>query len=119
MKPNEFFQKLLEARDCIHLIHWRTKSHAEHTATDYFYKKWTELIDTFAETFQGKYPRIEGPIKIEITGEYYSGEYLMELYKFIDDNYRFIISSSDSDLLNVIADMKGLINKTLYFLSQS
>jgi hypothetical protein len=117
MQPIEFLTFLFSVRDCIHLQHLNTKSFAEHKALNEFYDEWLELADTFIETYQGKYGRIEGDVKIETKIGIDSTEYLKGCYDTIESNYKSIVKASDSDLLNIIADMKGLINHTLYLLT--
>lgn len=51
----EFFGKLFQVRDQIHLIHLSTKSHEIHVVLDDFYKGILELIDSLIESYQGKY----------------------------------------------------------------
>jgi len=118
MQPVEFVTFLFSTRDCIHLQHLNTTSFAEHKALNEFYDEWLELADTFIETYQGKYGRIEGNVGIDIVvGGLDSKGYLEMSYNFIESNYKSIVKASDSDLLNIIADMKGLINHTLYLLT--
>ena len=59
MKANEIVSKMLAARDCVHIAHWATKSYAEHKALGKFYEVWINLVDTFVETYQGRYGRID------------------------------------------------------------
>ena len=49
---------LIELRDKAHLFHWNTTSYSKHKATGKFYDGLTDLIDTFVETYQGKYGRL-------------------------------------------------------------
>jgi hypothetical protein len=117
MQPVEFVTFLFATRDCIHLQHLNTKSFAEHKALGEFYDEWLELADSFIETYQGKYSRIEGDVKIETKIGVDSTEYLKGCYEIIESSYKSIVKASDSDLLNIIADMKGLINHTLYMIT--
>lgn len=117
MQPIEFVTFLFSTRDCIHLQHLNTKSFAEHKALDTFYNEWLELSDSFIETYQGKYGRIEGAVNIEAKIGIDSTEYIKSCYDTIEENYKSIVKASDSDLLNIIADMKALINHTLYMLT--
>jgi hypothetical protein len=118
MKPIEVLNKFLEARDCIHLLHWDTTSFAEHKALGKFYDQWIDLVDTFVETYSGRYQRIEGTINIEASSDYNSVDYLTKLRAFIQiDAMSIIAPTLDSDLNNILADMLGLINHTLYMLT--
>lgn len=120
MTPLKVLQTLLEVRDQAHFIHWNTKSYAEHKALDTFYTEWLELTDKFVETFQGKYPRIEGVCTMTIsTGDSAKGM-LIRTMVFLNGEIQTIIDPKvDSDLENIIADMKQLVNHTLYLLTLS
>ena len=118
MKPIQVISKMFEARDCIHLVHLNTTSYAEHKALGKFYEEWTDLTDTFIETYAGRYSRIEGEIKIEVASGYNSVEYLQKLRAFVQIEAASIIAPTlDADLANILADMLGLINHTLYLLT--
>lgn len=118
MTPLKVKQKLFEARDVIHVLHLDTASYAEHKALDNFYNEWLSLADTFIETYQGKYGRIKGTITIDASTDLKSDEYLKQLMMYVCEDFTLIITPDiDSDLENVIADMKQLINQTLYLLT--
>jgi Family of unknown function (DUF5856) len=118
MTPLRVKQKLFEARDVIHDLHLNTISFAEHTALGSFYSDWTDLLDSFLETYYGKYGRIKGTITIDSSTDLKSDEYLKQLMVFVCDDFTLIVEPLvDSDLENIIADMKQLINHTLYKLS--
>jgi hypothetical protein len=118
MKPIQVLNKMLEARDCLHLIHWNTTSYAEHKALGKFYDGWLDLVDSFIETYQGRYQRIGGDLKIEVSSDYVATEYLTELRRFIQMDAPTIIAPTlDADLSNILADMLGLVNHTLYMLT--
>jgi len=61
MGPSEFFGKLFQIRDQIHLRHLKpslpggTGSYAEHKALNEFYDEILELTDSLIESYQGKY----------------------------------------------------------------
>lgn len=118
MTPLKAIQTLLEIRDQMHLIHWNTTSYAEHKALNDFYDKILDLTDSFVETYQGKYGRITGGISIEIQTGKDSKALLIEFMIFLNKDITTIIEPLvDSDLENIIADMKGAVNHTLYLLT--
>lgn len=110
-------QRFLEARDQIHYLHLETFSFSEHKALNTFYEEWLDLLDSFTETYQGKYGRIEGNISINIDSNCDSRKYLIDLQIFLNEYAEPIVSEADSDLCNILADMKGLVNHTLYMLT--
>ena len=118
MKQIDILGKMFEVRDCIHLLHLNTTSYAEHKALGKFYDEWIELADDFIETYQGRYQRIEGKVSINIASDYNSTEYLNECLDFIQKDAMSIVSPMyDIDLINILADMQGLINRTIYLLT--
>jgi len=118
MKNIEVLNKMLEARDCMHLVHWNTTSYAEHKALGKFYEGWLDLVDSFVETYSGRYGRITGDVSINVNGDYDAVEYLTELRHFVQMDAPTIIAPTlDADLSNILADMLGLVNHTLYLLT--
>jgi len=118
MTPLKVKQKLFEARDVIHDLHLDSVTYAQHTALNGFYNGWTDLLDSFLETYYGKYGRIKGTITIDSSTDLKADEYLKQLMLFVCEDFYLIIDETvDSDLDNIIADMKQLINHTLYLLT--
>lgn len=118
MKATEVFQKMFEARDVIHYKHLNTTSYAEHKALGKFYNKWLDLTDTFIETYQGRYQRIVGQLQITAECGIDSVAYLNGLRSFIStEAMTIVVPGLDIDLVNILADMLGLINSTLYLLT--
>lgn len=118
MTPQKVQNKLFEVRNQIHLIHLNTTSYAEHKALDSFYNDWLSLVDSFIETYQGKYGRIEGVLSCGVNAGVNSRVYLVDLMSYLNDDINNIIDPKvDSDLDNIIADMKQLVNHTLYLLT--
>lgn len=118
MTPLKVLQRLLETRDQIHLLHLNTTSYSEHKALDTFYSDWLGLVDTFIETYQGKYGRIDGVCSMTISTAQNCHPYFVNLMLFLNGEIQSIIDPKvDSDLENIIADMKQLVNHTLYLLT--
>jgi len=119
MKPIEVLSKFFEARDTVHFVHLNTTSYAKHKALGEFYDAWLDLADNFIETYQGRYVRITGKTEISISHDIDCEKYLSELRVFINQFCEEIITEKDYDLQNILADMLGLINHTLYLLTLS
>lgn len=119
--PKNILQKAFEVRDQIHLWHLQTKSYSEHKALDTFYNEWLDLVDSFIESYQGKYGRIEGGLKIEVVPycENCSIPYLTTLRTDLISGgaFRNILSNYDTDMNNILDEMLALVNKTLYLLT--
>jgi len=116
MESIEILQKFFEARDTVHLLHLHTKCYAEHKALNEFYEGWLDLADSFVEKYQGRFNvRIEGKITITTDTTLVSDVYIRSLYDFLTQLE--ITVTGNPDLLNIIADLKGLVNETLYLLT--
>lgn len=66
MKPSEFFGKLFQIRNQIHLTHLKVTgvgSYASHKALNEFYDGVLGLTDSLIESYQGKYGIINITIK--------------------------------------------------------
>lgn len=67
--PKEFFGKLFQIRDQIHLCHLATKSYAQHMALGSFYDEILDLTDGIIESYQGKYGLVDITIPSSTKGE--------------------------------------------------
>ena len=110
----EFVQTLLHAATNTHILHWQTKSYAEHTALGVFYTELPELVDKVAEAIMGKYD-----MTFEFKNNYYTPaktgkEELEALKAYVQDERREL--PQDSEIQNEIDNIANLINSTLYLL---
>jgi hypothetical protein len=113
MTPSKFLGELLKSRNVTHLAHWKTTSVAEHQALGSYYSGIESLTDDFAEKCFGRNSRVavvvpESKVQDSVT-------HLKEMQTLIDgerNNYA-------SELQNIMDEMLGLINKTLYLLTLS
>lgn len=114
MKPGDFFGKLFQLRDEIHLNHLRvngTGSYAAHIALGSFYENLLELTDTFIESYQGKYGIID--ITIPSTSKGDSIKCLEELAKLTDSGSVYKMFS-ETWIQNQIDEISTLTYQTLY-----
>lgn len=103
----------MEARNVAHKFHLQTRNHATHISLDIFYKNVVELVDSFAECYQGRYgvqdyPRFEWDVENPI-------DFINKLIVFIDNNRAYC--GSQQDLQAKIDDIQNLNNQTLYRLT--
>ena len=108
----EFLQTLLHAATNTHILHWQTKSYAEHIALGEFYSELPHMVDKLAEVIMGKYdttftfkdsyytPAKTGKEELEALKEY-----VMEERKELPQ---------DSEIQNEVDNIANLINSTLY-----
>jgi hypothetical protein len=107
---------MLTIRNQIKVYHWQTKSFARHTATDGLTAKLDELIDTFVETYMGKYgrPKVSGSISVSNFTESGARAFVAQKRKYLEVDLPKKIKSSDTDLLNIRDEILGELNKVLY-----
>ena len=107
----------------IKVLHWQTTVFSEHMAFGGFYDVADELIDKLIEAIQGKYSTrilIGGIDSIQISD--YSN---LKINIFIQDMEAFFaqeiwtcgISKNDTELANIIDEIKGEIDKLKYLLT--
>jgi hypothetical protein len=111
MAPNKFIGMLFASRDAMHLAHLNTTSFAEHKALNGYYDGILDLTDNFSEVYFGRFKRLD--IVIPESKVLSAPEHLKEMQMLIDgerNNY-------PSELQNIMDEMLGLVNKTLYLLT--
>lgn len=101
--------------DSVKSLHWQTSSFSEHKALGKLYDGLVDLTDSLVETYQGKYERlnVSGLVKV---GEVDSVTLCNMIY-LTAANIETKLAPSDTDLLNILADIKGLANHTKYLLT--
>lgn len=110
----EFLLTLLHAATNTHLLHWQTKSYAEHTALGAFYEELPDLVDSLAEKIMGKYD-----LNLTFPKSYYTAaatgkQELEELKEFVMEERKEL--PQDSEIQNEIDNIANLINQTLFLL---
>ena len=111
MAPSKFLGILFQSRDMMHLTHLDTTSFAEHKALNAYYDSILDLTDSFIEKLFGRSGRIE--IIIPESKKQDAITHLKGMQVIIEaerDNYA-------SDLQNIMDEMLGLVNGTLYLLT--
>lgn len=104
---------LLHSVTNAHILHFQTRSFAEHMALGEFYSKIGDLVDSFVEAFQGKYGLLtKYKADFELHGQ--PVQYLLYLQAEVETNRRMPNFPQDSELQNEIDNIANLINSTLY-----
>jgi DNA-binding ferritin-like protein len=112
----------LEMLNNIKLFHWKTRSYAQHKATDELYENMNEKVDRFIETLLGK---DESRIKllkkrVELLDAKNTHEFKSRIYEYRDfliDMNDIFDSKKDSDILSIRDDILSDINQFLYLLT--
>lgn len=113
-EASEFVLTLLHAATNVHLLHWQSKSYAEHVALGDFYSELPELVDQLAEAIMGRYD-----ITFTFKDSYYTPaatgkEELEALKDYVKEERKEI--PQDSEIQNLTDEIAQLIDKTLYLL---
>lgn len=123
-----FLKTLLYFQNQVRLYHWGTKVYSRHVASGDLYEKIDSFIDKFVEIYQGKFnggmlkgiPFKYDKIDIELYNLNDNGivECLNDFKTLLaDDLYEWLSNMphhTNSDLKNLIDDLMGDVNKTLY-----
>lgn len=113
MTSGKFIGLLLQSRDAMHLAHWQTTKYGEHKTLDSYYSGILELTDSFVEKLFGQKGRF--PIEIPNTKVEAPIPHLKKMQKLIEEESE----NYSSDLENIMDEMLGLVNETLYLLTLS
>jgi hypothetical protein len=113
MKAGEFIQKTFHVRTSAHNMHLKTKNYSSHKALQNFYEELLDLIDAYAEGYQGKYGLIE-----EYPGvfrQYATPMDLVESYvDYVNGGRTEFYAKEDTFLANIVDEIVHLSYKTLY-----
>lgn len=112
----------MEMLNTVKIYHWKTRSYAQHKATDELYSKLNENIDTFVETLSGKdgsrIKLMENEIELlETTSTTQFKQRIYEYRSFLISMNKYFSSKTDTDLLNIRDEILGNINQFLYLLT--
>ncbi len=119
----ELVNLLLKLLIIIKVYHWKTKSYAEHKATDELYSSLNEHIDKFVEVLLGKNgSRLNMKGKnIDITDPSTTEELkkIIFEYRILLENKleKYIPLEGNSDLYNIRDEILGDLNQFLYLLT--
>ena len=109
----DFTMCLLHSVTNSHILHLTTRSYSAHKALEGFYTEIGDLVDSFVESFQGKYGLLH-----DFTSDYKLPdaplpylEYLKTEVETLRHQPRF---PQDSELQNIVDEIADLINSTLY-----
>ena len=111
----------IQMLNVVKLYHWRTKSFAQHKATDDLYSKLNEHIDLFVEILMGKdasrIRMVEKRIRlIDAKNTDEIKDRMHEYRAFLIDITKYF-TNRDTDLLNVRDEILGDVNQFLYLLT--
>lgn len=119
MEEIKIFAELFQIRTQAHWLHLQTTLYPEHKSLDEFYTEWGNLTDLFVETYFGKYGRVDGSFlnAVKSYSVTNSTDFVNAIYANFLPQLDSLVKAEDTDLQNIIADMKGLCNHTKYLLT--
>lgn len=112
---------LLTLQAQLRILHWQTKSYAEHQALGGLYEALDGKVDEFVETFSGRYgvPAAKDSYKLTLVN-YKDNAAVVEILdtaiSYMTKEVPSLLKPEDTDLLNIRDEMIGAINKTKYLL---
>ena len=121
-KKSQIVKTFIEMLNTVKIYHWKTRSYAEHKATDELYDSLNKNIDRFVEVLLGK---DQSRVKImEKRSELLDFGDIRSFKNKILDYRGFLIDMNivfnekrDSDLLNIRDEILSDLDQTLYLLS--
>jgi len=118
--------KFLGLQNQIRVLHWQTKSYAEHKALGKCYEALDPLVDQFVEVYFGTHGRHSA---VATDGKTRAPEEVVDYgditpQDLIDDGIAFLktevpkyLEDDDTDLSNIRDEMLAVLNRTKYLLS--
>jgi len=121
-KKSHIVHIFLEMLNIIKLYHWKTKSYAQHKATDELHERLSENIDKFVEVLLGKdesrIRMIEKDIELMDFSDTMSFKEKMYEYRdFLTNLDRYFSERTDSDLFSIRDDILADVNQFLYLMT--
>ena len=107
---------LLTIRNQIKLYHWQTKSFARHTATDALTGALDLAIDSFVESYMGRYgrPKVSGSIKLHNFSESAAKTFVAKETTYLTSVLPRKLGKNDTDLLNLRDEILAELTKVSY-----
>lgn len=110
--------KLAYFHEQIHLIHWQTKSFAEHKALGDFYEFLQDFKDDVIEKLMGYTgKRIKTLVIDPIDNKVESNKVTDDILKFAEELMNFADSNKYLDISNMAQDLSGKAAKVKYLLT--
>jgi hypothetical protein len=120
MTTEEIAGKLAFFHEQIHLIHWQTRSYAEHRILGNFYEYLQSFKDEAIEKLMGYTGKRIQAMKIELIGNKAdSMEVVDRILKFAEELMNHAESNKFWDVVNMAQALSGEAAKTKYLLTLS
>lgn len=106
-----FFSLLLNSITQAHIFHLQTNSYAAHKALGSYYAIVEDLTDKLIEAYQGSHEIVKGYSPAEYSDIKDPVVYFEGLLKKVDASSKLF---TESDMLNIVDEIKTLIKQTIY-----
>jgi hypothetical protein len=120
-KKSHIVRVFIETLNLVKLYHWKTKSYAQHKATDELYEHLNEKIDKFVEVLLGKSESrihmVSQRIHLMDQNLKTFKEKIYEFRAFLVDMDQYFGTKQDTDLLSIRDEILADINQFLYLLT--
>lgn len=108
-----FVATLLHSSTVTHFMHLQSKSYAQHVALGEYYDKIVDLVDAWAEAYQGCYGKIIGPYPNDFhTAKGDPLDYMEMLKEYVDKIRKTL--PEESQLQQLVDNIAELIDTTAY-----
>jgi hypothetical protein len=122
VKKSHIIRTFLDMLNVVKIYHWKTRSYAQHKATDELYGRLNENIDKFIEILLGK---DESRFKlfhetcrpIDTANKHDFKERIYKYRSFLMDLSAHFDPHMDSDLLSLRDEIVGDVNQFLYLMT--
>ena len=116
---SEIVHVLMNLYDQVKIYHWQTMHFPRHEAAGKLIEALDEQIDTFVETYMGKYGRPKfggrtGVIKIRNFHDQEAPALLKSAIAWLTHKLPKHLKSGDTDLLNIRDEILADLNQSLY-----
>lgn len=101
-----------EARNKAHLAHWATSNASKHETLGEFYEAIIGKVDELVENAQGRHGKLDNHVHTDVLGSY---EDIITVLRNLRNGYDAAGGIlCESELLNILDEMKSIINTALY-----
>ena len=108
--------ELLHLQQQIRLYHWNTKNYGRHVASGTFYDTLTPLLDSYVETYQGLYPRVNMEYKLR-----YGKQTDQSILKYLKQKKNKLTSYAtklkERELIMILDEIIKSVSELLYVFS--
>lgn len=119
IKSEEFITKLFQFQLQLKLYHWNTKYYSNHKATDKLMGHLLNFIDSFTESYIGKFQKINSPTSIILQKNINENSIISKVFqpflKFLKE-WKDDLEPENKEFIHLIEELETEIEKTKYLM---